>query len=60
MVIGFYNCRVFGGLDDLFIYLLLFLVFETGFLCVSLAAPELTLHIRLVLNSEVCLPLSPE
>jgi hypothetical protein len=32
---------------------------ETGFLCVSLAVLELTVYTRLVLNSEICLPLPP-
>jgi hypothetical protein len=32
-------------------------VFETGFLCVAMAVLELTLYIRLALNSENCLPL---
>ena len=32
-------------------------VYETGFLCVALAALELALHTRLGSNSEICLPL---
>jgi hypothetical protein len=34
--------------------------FETGFPCVALAVLKLTLQTRLTLNSEVCLPLSPD
>jgi hypothetical protein len=39
--------------------LLLFFVFETGFLCVALGVLELTLQTRLALNSEIHLPLPP-
>ena len=36
------------------------LFIETGFLCVALTILELALQTRLILNSEICLPLLPE
>jgi ABC-type multidrug transport system permease subunit len=43
----------------LFIYLfiLFFCFFETGFLCIAQTVLELTLWTRLASNSEICLPL---
>ena len=45
---SFFVC-LFGWFD--------FWIFETGFLCVTLAALELTLQTTLALNSEILLPL---
>ena len=43
----------------IYIFIYLFWFFETRFLCVALAALELSLQTRLALNSEIHLPLPP-
>ena len=35
------------------LFCFVFLIFETGFLCIDLAILEITLRTRLVLNSEI-------
>ena len=45
---------------EIFCFGLVFWFFEIGFLCVALAVLELTLQIKLALNSEIGLPLLPK
>jgi hypothetical protein len=47
-------------LSHLSSHIFFFFFFETGFVCAALAVLELTLYTRLVSNSEIRLPLSPE